>query len=126
MVKIYGFNENDAKRIKDTVKRFENWYRTGPANTPRAKYPVGGKGEALVAARITSSVTAGSEATPTSFNFVLMVPADDGTHGFTAETTTRTGYNRAAGVHFTASSGSPKSAWLRVVGSDYYLVSADC
>lgn len=78
----------------------------------------------IVPASITTNVTAGSEASPSTFTATVLI--DSGT-GFTSTGgTSVTGYNRAPGIAFTVS--GTKSAWLWKRPSDgkYYLVAADC
>jgi hypothetical protein len=120
----WGFTKKDAARIGRVVKRVEAQYFNAPA--PRAKYPVGAAGSSLIPITVITNVTAGSEATPSSFSCKVMVPSGS-SHGWTSSgQPTVTGYNRAAGVSFSASGGSPKSAWATGAQGVLYLVAADC
>jgi hypothetical protein len=123
-MKVFGFDEKGAGRIQSAVVRVEKSFRN--AAPARGRYPAGaGGGSGLIPCVITSNVTAGSEASPTSFSATIEVPAS-GAGLTTTGGTSVTAYNRAAGISFSASGGSPKSAWLTLFNGRYYLVSADC
>lgn len=127
-MKIYGFNAKTAERIKASVRHFETTFRTANPTPPRAKYPVGpgGAGAGLVPLSIQSNVTAGSEAGPSTFTAIIEVASGSG-HGWTTTGgSSVTAYNRAPGVSFSASSGSPKVGWGTMIQGVVYLVSADC
>ena len=87
----------------------------------------GGSGvSGLVPAVITSNVTAGTEASPTTFTFNSELASGNG-FTTTGGISGGTAYNRFAGVSFSASGGSPVSCWLmQRSDGNYYLVSADC
>lgn len=90
------------------------------------RYTMREDGLTLVPMSITSNVTAGSEAAPSTFSATQLV-ASGSSFGWTGSGgTSITGYNRAAGISFSASVGSPKSAWGVLLQGVVYLVSADC
>jgi hypothetical protein len=120
----WGFNRKDAARIARVVKRVEAQYYNTPAE--RGRYPVGAPGSSLVPLAITSNVTAGTEAAPTSFNATIMVPTGTTNGWTTTGGTAITGYNRAPGTSFSASGGSHKTGWGITLQGVVYLVAADC
>jgi len=120
----WGFTKQDAARVSRTVKRVEaQFYNRSP---DRGRYPVAGGGSTLLPLSIQSNVTAGSESAPSTFTAIIQVPSGT-SHGWTTTGgTSVTAYNRAAGIAFTASSGTPKSGWGTTLQGVVYLVAADC
>ncbi len=121
----YGFSARNAERIATAVRRVEAKYQNDSL-PQRRRSPHAAGVVSLIPLSIISAVTAGSEATPSAFSAKVLVPSGT-SHGWTsAGQPTITCYNRAAGVAFTASSGTPKSAWGVMLESVIYLVAADC
>ncbi len=122
--KSYGFSARNAERIATVVRRVEQKYQNdGPQ---RRRTPVTPGAASLIPLSIVSNVTAGSEATPSTFSAKILVPSGTSHGWMTGPNPAVTCYNRASGVAFTASAGSPKSAWGVMLQGVIYLVAADC
>lgn len=116
---VYGFCKRDAARIRQTVQRVERGYQN---ETPRRR---GARpaDSGLIPALVTSSLTAGSFASPTAFTFTLLKPASPTGPALTTDTAGLTGYNPYSKA---VTVSTPKSAWMRVYNGSYYLVTLDC
>lgn len=122
--KSYGFSARNAERVATVVRRVEAEYQNEVPQ--RRRTPVTPGAASLIPLSIVSNVTAGSEATPSTFSAKVLIPSATNHGWMTGPNPAVTCYNRAAGVAFTASVGSPKSAWGVMLQNVIYLVAADC
>jgi hypothetical protein len=120
MVKIYGFSADDCNRIKQTVRRFEDYYRTGKNAPARAKYPVAVPHGSFVPAACSAQIAAGTISAPVKFTATLYEPDVSGA-GLVAGTTQVDGYNV-----YNSTIAANKLIWLTRWNDTYYVMTADC